>query len=46
MWPPVQLYSDQGWAREGNYQLAQEIDTEGHLVSLLTLARAAIRSYF
>lgn len=46
MEPPVQLYSDQGWAREGNYQLAQEIDTQGHLLSLLKPARAATLGYF
>lgn len=44
--PPVRLYSDQGWAREGNYQLAQEIDTPGHLLSLPKLAGAASLSYF
>lgn len=46
VWPPGQLYSDWGWAREGNYQLAQEIDTPGHLLSLPKPAGAASPGYF
>lgn len=44
--PPVRLYSDQGWAQEGNYQLAQEIDTLGHILFPLKPEGAVSLSYF
>lgn len=44
--PPVRLYSDRGWAQEGNYQLAQEIDTLGHILSPLKPEGAVSLGYF